>query len=96
MALQSFEFAVKTFLRVVAIIFKFLKEIIPVAENSDVKMCIHPDDPPQPLFGIPRVVSTAEDLNQILKQVLNSNQKTILLVIYNSQNQKRYIGVKLD
>ena len=36
------------------------------------------------------------DLNQVLKQVLNSNQKTILLVIYNSQNQKRYIGVKLD
>ena len=30
------------------------------------------------------------------KKVLNSNQKTILLVIYNSQNQRRYIGVKLD
>ena len=41
-------------------------------------------------------IRTFEDLNQILKQVLNSNQKTILLVIYNSQNQKRYIGVKLD
>ena len=41
-------------------------------------------------------IRTAEDLNQILKQVLNSNQKTILLVIYNNQNQKRYIGIKLD
>ena len=41
-------------------------------------------------------IRTIEDLNQALKQVLNSNQKTILLVIYNSQNQKRYIGVKLD
>ena len=41
-------------------------------------------------------IRNAEDLNQALKQVLNSNQKTILLVIYNSQNQKRYIGVKLD
>ena len=41
-------------------------------------------------------IRTAEDLNQALKKVLNSNQKTILLVIYNSQNQKRYIGVKLD
>ncbi len=41
-------------------------------------------------------VRTIQDLNQALKQVLNSNQKTILLVIYNSQNQKRYIGVKLD
>ena len=41
-------------------------------------------------------IRTVQDLNQALKQVLNSNQKTILLVIYNSQNQKRYIGVKLD
>tara|TARA_B100001057_G_scaffold8518_1_gene7886 strand:- start:723 stop:2135 length:1413 start_codon:yes stop_codon:yes gene_type:complete len=41
-------------------------------------------------------IRTVEDLNQSLKQVLNSNQKTVLLVIYNSQNQKRYIGVKLD
>ncbi len=41
-------------------------------------------------------IRSVEDLNQALKQVLNSNQKTILLVIYNSQNQKRYIGVKLD
>ncbi|WP_440924058.1 Do family serine endopeptidase [Candidatus Pelagibacter sp.] len=41
-------------------------------------------------------IRSVEDLNQTLKQVLNSNQKTILLVIYNSQNQKRYIGVKLD
>ena len=41
-------------------------------------------------------IRNVEDLNQALKKVLNSNQKTILLVIYNSQNQKRYIGVKLD
>ena len=41
-------------------------------------------------------IRVAEDLDQILKQVLKSNQKTILLVIYNSQNQKRYIGIKLD
>ena len=38
---------------------------------------------------------TAKDLDQIVKQVLKTNQKTILLVIYNSQNQRRYIGVKL-
>ncbi len=41
-------------------------------------------------------IKTAKDLNQAVKQVLNSNQKTILLVIYTSQNQKRYIGIKLD
>ena len=41
-------------------------------------------------------IRSANDLNQVVKNVLNSNQKTILLVIYNSQNQRRYIGVKLD
>ena len=41
-------------------------------------------------------IRNANDLNQVVSQVLNSNQKTILLVIYNSQNQRRYIGVKLD
>jgi serine protease Do len=40
-------------------------------------------------------IDSANDLKQIVKQVLNTNQKTILLVIYNSQNQRRYIGVKL-
>jgi len=41
-------------------------------------------------------IRTVNDLNLAVKQVLNSNQKTILLVIYNSQNQRRYIGIKLD
>ena len=41
-------------------------------------------------------IKNASDLNKIVEQVLNSNQKTILLVIYNSQNQRRYIGIKLD
>ena len=41
-------------------------------------------------------IKNSEDLSQVVQQVLKSNQKTILLVIYNSQNQRRYIGVKLD
>ena len=41
-------------------------------------------------------IRKANDLDQVVKQVLESNQKTILLVIYNSQNQRRYIGIKLD
>ena len=40
-------------------------------------------------------INSTNDLNKIVKEVLNSNQKTILFVIYNSQNQRRYIGVKL-
>ena len=41
-------------------------------------------------------IRNSNDLNQMVEQVLKSNQKTILLVIYNSQNQRRYIGIKLD
>ena len=40
-------------------------------------------------------INSVEDLERIVTQVLKTNQKTILLVIYNSQNQRRYIGVKL-
>ena len=41
-------------------------------------------------------IRSVNDLNLIVKDVLKSNQKTILLVIFNSQNQRRYIGIKLD
>ena len=41
-------------------------------------------------------IRTIDDLNKAVKKVMESNQKTILLVIYNSQNQRRYIGIKLD
>ncbi len=41
-------------------------------------------------------IKSGEDLQEVVKQILKSNQKTILLVILNSQNQRRYIGVKLD
>ena len=44
----------------------FIREIIPVAEENNVKMALHPDDPPIPLFGVPRIVSTYEDYKYIL------------------------------
>ena len=44
----------------------FLKAIIPVAEEAGVKMAIHPDDPPRPIFGLPRIVKDRDDLARIL------------------------------
>lgn len=45
----------------------FLNEVIPVAEKADVKMAIHPDDPPWGIFGLPRIMSNREDLREFLK-----------------------------
>jgi len=47
----------------------FLEEIIPVASINRLLMCIHPDDPPFPILGLPRVVSTEEDYALIFKSV---------------------------
>jgi len=48
---------------------RFLQEVVPAAEEAGVALCIHPDDPPRPLFGLPRVVSTADDIDFIVKAV---------------------------
>lgn len=47
----------------------FLEEVIPVAEEAGVRMCVHPDDPPFSLFGLPRVLSTADDARIMLSAV---------------------------
>ncbi len=48
---------------------RFLEEVVPTAEQAGVRLCIHPDDPPRPLLGLPRITSTAEDIAAILKAV---------------------------
>ncbi len=48
---------------------RFLEEIIPTAEEVGIRMAIHPDDPPRNLMGLPRIVSSAEDIDFILNAV---------------------------
>ncbi|WP_282179323.1 mannonate dehydratase [Maribacter stanieri] len=54
-------------------LFEFLSNIIPVAEKAGVRMCIHPDDPPFPILGLPRVVSTEQDIMDLYNAVDSPN-----------------------
>lgn len=54
-------------------LFEFLGHIVPTAEKAGVLMCIHPDDPPYPILGLPRVVSTEEDIVEIYSAVNSPN-----------------------
>ncbi len=47
-------------------LFDFIKEIIPVAEKHGIRLAIHPDDPPWSLLGLPRIVSTEKDIEEII------------------------------
>lgn len=47
----------------------FLERIIPVCEEEDVKMAIHPDDPPWPIFGLPRIIRSREHIQKFLSLV---------------------------
>jgi|TARA_B110000037_G_scaffold182565_1_gene210322 mannonate dehydratase len=54
-------------------LFNFLAQIIPAAEKAGVLMCIHPDDPPFPILGLPRVVSTEQDILDLYQAVDSPN-----------------------
>jgi mannonate dehydratase len=48
---------------------RFLQEVVPTAEEVGISLCMHPDDPPRPMFGLPRIVSTEQDIADLLGMV---------------------------
>ncbi len=65
---------------------EFLGAVVPVAEEVGVRMAIHPDDPPRPLFGLPRIVSTATDAQEVLDACPSpSNGLTLCVGSYGSR-----------
>jgi mannonate dehydratase len=65
---------------------EFHREVVPVAEEMGIRLAIHPDDPPMPLFGLPRVVSTEDDAAALLSAHDNvSNGLTFCVGSYGSR-----------
>ena len=51
----------------------FLAELMPVCDEENIKMAVHPDDPPRPILGLPRIVSTIEDIDWLTQKVPSKN-----------------------
>jgi mannonate dehydratase len=58
----------------------FLREVLPVAERLGIRMCIHPDDPPRPLLGLPRIASCETDFEQLFEELPSPSNGLTLCV----------------
>lgn len=67
-------------------LYRFLAQVLPVAEQLGVKLAIHPDDPPRDMLGLPRVICTKEDLQQLFRaQPSSANGITLCVGTYGSR-----------
>jgi len=65
---------------------RFLEVVLPLAEQHDVKLAIHPDDPPRDMFGLPRIICTADDLETLFKRAPSpANGITLCVGTYGSR-----------
>lgn len=75
-------------------LFAFLREVVPVAEEAGVKLAIHPDDPPFPIFGLPRVVCNAADARALITAVKSpSNGITLCTGSYGASRQNDLVAM---
>jgi mannonate dehydratase len=77
-SLQQFQAALDTYegidaKRLQQHLIEFLQQVAPVADQAGVKLVVHPDDPPYAIFGLPRVVSTALQVQQLFEAVPNAS-----------------------
>lgn len=67
-------------------LFSFLKKVVPHAEKAEVKLAIHPDDPPWDMFGLPRIICTPDDLDVLFDEVPSpANGMTLCVGTYGSR-----------
>ncbi len=75
----------------------FLQEVVPVAVEAGVRLAIHPDDPPWSLFGLPRVVSTADDARNILASAdVPANGLTFCVGSYGARADNDLLAMVLE
>jgi len=72
----------------------FLREVVPVAEEFGIRLAIHPDDPPFPLFGLPRIVSSPSDARAVLATVdSEANGLTLCVGSYGSRRDNDLVAM---
>ena len=67
-------------------LYRFLRQVLPVAKQLGVKLAIHPDDPPRDMLGLPRIICTADDLNRLFTDLpCEANGITLCVGTYSSR-----------